>query len=322
MIGAHPAAGARSRRVQPRHAQPADRHGPAARRDEIQRPHLHRLDGHGRGRQAAVAGRGGGARDQGRQRHRAALAGRCRGGGRDQGGGGEGRDSAWPRSTHPCGVCCARRRGSACTRSGSCRWTTCRRTSAAARTARVAQEIEQATDHADQGRSQSGAAARAARRVGAVPVRARLSVELAHRRAEPDVPARAAPAVAGGDGHRAVGSIDDRRRSISCRASAPRYDAIVVSVFVRAASGSGRMDLAPPLVTAAERSRARRPRARRRPLMTVFFGNPYVPGGRALAAGDAADVRLLRSRRAVGGSRARRRRADHRPAADRDARHV
>jgi beta-N-acetylhexosaminidase len=62
------------------------------------------------------------------------------------------------------------------------------------------------------------------------------------------------------------------------RASAPRYDAIVASVFVRAASGSGRMDLAPPLVRLLSdlaRATANSPR----PFITVFFGNPYVPAG-------------------------------------------
>ena len=55
------------------------------------------------------------------------------------------------------------------------------------------------------------------------------------------------------------------------RAMASRYDAVVASVFVRAGSASGRMDLAPPLqrlLTDLGKGR--------RPLVTVFFGNPYV----------------------------------------------
>jgi beta-N-acetylhexosaminidase len=59
------------------------------------------------------------------------------------------------------------------------------------------------------------------------------------------------------------------------RASAPRYDAVVASVFVRAASGSGRMDLAPALVELLDdlvRVTARTPK----PFVTVVFGNPYV----------------------------------------------
>jgi beta-glucosidase-like glycosyl hydrolase len=59
------------------------------------------------------------------------------------------------------------------------------------------------------------------------------------------------------------------------RATATRYDAIVISVFVRAASASGRMDLGAPLVKLLEdlaRATANTPK----PLVTVFFGNPYV----------------------------------------------
>jgi beta-N-acetylhexosaminidase len=60
------------------------------------------------------------------------------------------------------------------------------------------------------------------------------------------------------------------------RATALRYDAIVVSVFVRASSGSGRMDLAPPvskLLSDLARLTANTPK----PYVTMFFGNPYVP---------------------------------------------
>ena len=42
------------------------------------------------------------------------------------------------------------------------------------------------------------------------------------------------------------------------RAMAPRYDAVVASVFVRAASASGRMDLAPPLQRLLQDWRGRR----------------------------------------------------------------
>ncbi len=55
------------------------------------------------------------------------------------------------------------------------------------------------------------------------------------------------------------------------RAMAPRYDAVIASVFVRAASASGRMDLSEPvqrlLVDIARI---------RKPYVTVFFGNPYA----------------------------------------------
>ncbi len=55
------------------------------------------------------------------------------------------------------------------------------------------------------------------------------------------------------------------------RAMLPRFDAIVASVFVRTASGSGRIDLAQP-VQALLRAIARQ----KRPFVTVFFGNPYA----------------------------------------------
>ncbi|HYN07762.1 MAG TPA: glycoside hydrolase family 3 protein [Vicinamibacterales bacterium] len=62
------------------------------------------------------------------------------------------------------------------------------------------------------------------------------------------------------------------------RASAGRYDAIVASVFVRASSGSGRMDLAPALVRLLS-DLARTTTNTPKPFVTVFFGNPYVPLG-------------------------------------------
>lgn len=59
------------------------------------------------------------------------------------------------------------------------------------------------------------------------------------------------------------------------RAMAPRYDAIVAGVFVRAASASGRMDLAPPLVRLLNEI-ARTSGASNQPFVTAMFGNPYV----------------------------------------------
>ncbi|HXW06434.1 MAG TPA: glycoside hydrolase family 3 protein [Vicinamibacterales bacterium] len=59
------------------------------------------------------------------------------------------------------------------------------------------------------------------------------------------------------------------------RATAGRYDAIVASVFVRASSGSGRLDLAPALQRLLQ-DLARQTAASGRPLVTTFFGNPYV----------------------------------------------
>jgi beta-N-acetylhexosaminidase len=59
------------------------------------------------------------------------------------------------------------------------------------------------------------------------------------------------------------------------RSSASRYDAIVVSVFVRASSGSGRMDLAAPAAKLLN-DIARATNASGKPMVTTFFGNPYV----------------------------------------------
>jgi beta-N-acetylhexosaminidase len=59
------------------------------------------------------------------------------------------------------------------------------------------------------------------------------------------------------------------------RATADRYDVVIASVFVRTNSGSGRMDLAPPVVQALAHI-ARRTRDLNKPFVTVFFGNPYV----------------------------------------------
>jgi beta-N-acetylhexosaminidase len=58
------------------------------------------------------------------------------------------------------------------------------------------------------------------------------------------------------------------------RALAPRHDAIVVALYMRAASGSGRLDLAPELVQLLA-SLARQASAER-PMIACFFGNPYV----------------------------------------------
>lgn len=59
------------------------------------------------------------------------------------------------------------------------------------------------------------------------------------------------------------------------RASASRYDAVVASVFVRASSGSGRMDLAAPTAKLLN-DIARATNTSGKPMITTFFGNPYV----------------------------------------------
>jgi beta-N-acetylhexosaminidase len=59
------------------------------------------------------------------------------------------------------------------------------------------------------------------------------------------------------------------------RAMVPRFDAIVASVFVRTASGSGRMDLSPALASLLNRI-AQTTAVSGRPFITTLFGNPYV----------------------------------------------
>ncbi|HKB11927.1 MAG TPA: glycoside hydrolase family 3 protein [Vicinamibacterales bacterium] len=57
------------------------------------------------------------------------------------------------------------------------------------------------------------------------------------------------------------------------RALVPRYSAVVVSVFVRSTSGSGRLDLVADLVRLLKDLPRLTASA---PLITVFFGNPYT----------------------------------------------
>lgn len=59
------------------------------------------------------------------------------------------------------------------------------------------------------------------------------------------------------------------------RATAPRYDAVIASVFVRAASGSGRMDL-PASMQALLRTIGRQTAQSGKPFVAVVFGNPYT----------------------------------------------
>jgi hypothetical protein len=60
------------------------------------------------------------------------------------------------------------------------------------------------------------------------------------------------------------------------RTLANRFDAIVLGIFVRASSGSGRLDLAPSVVRLLQ-DLARASARRSQPFVSVFFGNPYVP---------------------------------------------
>jgi beta-glucosidase-like glycosyl hydrolase len=56
---------------------------------------------------------------------------------------------------------------------------------------------------------------------------------------------------------------------------AAKYDVVIAGVFVRAASASGRLDLAPEVVRMLENI-ARSTERRSQPLVSVFFGNPYA----------------------------------------------
>src|SRR5207248_2772243 len=60
------------------------------------------------------------------------------------------------------------------------------------------------------------------------------------------------------------------------RAIAPRYGAVVASVFVRATSGSGRLDLSGELVRLL-RDLSRITERENVAFVTTFFGNPYTP---------------------------------------------
>ena len=62
------------------------------------------------------------------------------------------------------------------------------------------------------------------------------------------------------------------------RAMAAKYDAVIAGVFVRASSGSGRLDLEPQ-VEALLRDIARGSERRAQPFVTVLFGNPYTAMG-------------------------------------------
>ena len=62
------------------------------------------------------------------------------------------------------------------------------------------------------------------------------------------------------------------------RALAAKYDAVVAGVFVRASSGSGRLDLEPQVVELLQ-DIARASERRSQPFVTVFFGNPYTTMG-------------------------------------------
>ncbi len=95
------------------------------------------------------------------------------------------------------------------------------------------------------------------------------------------------------------------------RAMAPRFDAVIASVFVRTASYSGRMDLAPPLQRLMQ-DVAKMTASSGRPFVTTFFGNPYaaafLPELPAVLLtydfydrAEASAVRAIAGERAIGG---------------------
>ena len=60
------------------------------------------------------------------------------------------------------------------------------------------------------------------------------------------------------------------------RALGARHDAIVVALYVRAASGSGRLDVSPEVMRLL--TTLARDASAERPMVACFFGNPYVAG--------------------------------------------
>lgn len=60
------------------------------------------------------------------------------------------------------------------------------------------------------------------------------------------------------------------------RTMADNYDAVIAGVFVRASSGSGRLDIAPAVARLLQ-DLARTSERRSQPFVSVFFGNPYTP---------------------------------------------
>ena len=71
------------------------------------------------------------------------------------------------------------------------------------------------------------------------------------------------------------------------RALAAKSDAVVVGIFVRSASGSGRLDLSPQVVRLLQ-DLARASERRSQPMAAVFFGNPYA----AMAVADLSAMLL------------------------------
>ena len=60
------------------------------------------------------------------------------------------------------------------------------------------------------------------------------------------------------------------------RSMIDNYDAVVAGIFVRASSGSGRLDLAPHVIRLLQ-DVSRATERRNQPFIATFFGNPYTP---------------------------------------------
>jgi beta-glucosidase-like glycosyl hydrolase len=89
------------------------------------------------------------------------------------------------------------------------------------------------------------------------------------------------------------------------RAMASKYDAVVAGVFVRVSSGSGRMDLAAPVVRLLQ-DLARGAGRRGQPMAGLFFGSPYTVASMPevpamLVAYDFSDLAEASAVRALAG---------------------
>ncbi len=95
------------------------------------------------------------------------------------------------------------------------------------------------------------------------------------------------------------------------RTLAAKYDAVVAGIFVRASSGSGRLDLAPQLEQFLK-DMARATERRQQPFVSVLFGNPYTAMGMPEApavmltydfsdGAERAAVKALAAEIAIGG---------------------
>jgi beta-N-acetylhexosaminidase len=88
------------------------------------------------------------------------------------------------------------------------------------------------------------------------------------------------------------------------RSMAPKFDAIVLGIYVRTASGSGRMDLSSDTVRLVESLAALG--SAERPVIAAFFGNPYVAASVAdlpamLLTYDFGDLAESSAARAIAG---------------------